>query len=143
MARKYIKDKNGKFAGSVPSAQSWPVNSPALPKLPSSDLSEASALNPVPYRENSANSKYRKLIMLTDQANKHKKAYQSQPLFSQARKDAKAKYSAVNEKKETLRKELTKECWRCYGTGKPLNSYGDTLEIFLECPECDAKPARS
>lgn len=142
MARKYIKGKDGKFAGSIPSETTRPNNLPPLPRMghPKAEPTNFASLSNEQQPAARAWEKVHKLDSLQEEAKKVKKAYRAEPAFSQPRKQLKDKYKNISEDADSLRRELQSDCWRCYGTGKPMNSYGDTLEIFTRCPECNNRP---
>jgi len=144
MVRKYIKGKDGKFEGSLPDESSRPQLMPELPKLPQKDSATSSSEIPS-FKHPAAKAwdRVRKLEQLINESKKAKTAYRSAPLFSEARKTAKAEHTLISSEANSLRKLLQQDCWRCYGTGKPLNSYGDTFEIFERCPDCNNLPLPS
>lgn len=135
MARKYIKGKGGKFQGSVPSRDSAPQSAPAeLPRRAATpSWVPASGFTPV--------EKLDELEDLRERAREANTHSRSLPLFSAKRRKAKQEAKVAKEDFVKLRKEMERQCWRCYGTGKPMNSFADNYDIFQGCPECDRDPS--
>lgn len=144
MQKKYIKDRNGKFRGSLPENNiKLPSSLPSLPKLPAPNKDEnmnnsfpSSSIHPAA----KAWERVQELDRLGKKVREAKSVERSFRLFSPERGAAKSTRVELENLEQLLRKELTNKCWRCYGTGKPFNGQGDTMEIFAECPACENKP---
>lgn len=136
MGKKYIKGKDGKFKGSVPDPSNVPtsMDSLQLPRKANELDIPVSGITP------------QKLIDELDEKRKlMQEAYRYRryfPLFSEERREANAQADMLSDEYKELQKALADRCWRCYGTGTPMNSYGDTLGIFTSCPECNRIPSR-
>lgn len=137
MSKRYLKGKDGKFEGSLPDPDEVPRSiDEMLPRKAEEPVSWL-PLSGITPRE-----KVDELDELYSKVQEAKRYRRLFPLFSEERKRADDRADELADELKELRKALEDRCWRCYGTGKPINGQGDTLEVYRSCPECNRIPSR-